>query len=442
MRRTRGLLAVALLIMASVGAPVPAGATSYFVNKAVASSGDGRSWATAWKSFAKIRWDRIVAGDTLYISGGSGGRTYYETLMVGASGAAGRPITIRPGLSSGHNGPVTIDGQNVRASGVSLSGRNHVVITGLRIRNHANAGIGVKYASAGVRIEHNAIDSGDPGGGNARGVDVRGCVGTLPVVVHGNSFSTPTSSRARTDAFWSSDNDGVVFENNTAVMRNADTTGHSDGIHSYLDYSITIRGNWFEQRNNAATDNHGMWLSDTRNGGILKVYNNVVLVPNLTADSAITHWAEPSWNENGTARFWNNTVIGGKRGFNLYKSPNAQAWNNIVWPAAGGSAFFIYDGVIPGANIDHNLIWAPDATIAYVGDTQLTWSGWRSRGYDGSGINDNPDFVGLAAGNLALQAASPAIDSGASLPDVRTDLAGTPRPQGQAPDIGAYERVP
>ena len=130
------------------------------------------------------------------------------------------------------------------------------------------------------------------------------------------------------------------------VIANADTTGHSDGIQSYLDRNITIRGNWIEQASSAMVNNHGLWLANTRSGGQIKVYNNVVLTPNLTRDSAVTHWAEPSWNETGTVRLWNNTIIGGQRSLNLYKSPYARAWNNIVRPSVGGYGF-----VIRGANV-------------------------------------------------------------------------------------------
>ncbi|MFO1070018.1 MAG: choice-of-anchor Q domain-containing protein [Geminicoccaceae bacterium] len=435
------LLGALVLLAALVVPPSPSQAASFFVDRSVATSGDGRSWATAWKSFAKVRWSSIRPGDTLYVSGGASGKTYTESLTVGASGSAGSPITIRPGLSAGHSGPVIIDGQNLRDTGIFLSSRNHVLVTGFDLRNHPGAGIGVKYATAGVRIENNKIYSGDPGDSNARGIDVRNCVGTDAVIVRSNAFTTPPDTLAQTDGIWSSANNGVIFENNRIVISNSNTWGHSDGIQSYLDVNITIRGNWFEQANNATTDNHGMWLSNTRNGGVLKVYNNVVLVPNLTADSAVTHFAESTWNENGTARFWNNTVIGGKRGFNLYKSPNAQAWNNIVWPAAGGFAFVIIDGTIPAANIDRNLIWAPNATVAYVGTSNLTYAGWKARGYDRSGVNADPLFTSLAAEDFTLQAGSPAIDAGAEFAEVTTDIAGTPRPQGAATDIGAYERI-
>jgi hypothetical protein len=43
--------------------------------------------------------------------------------------------------------------------------------------------------------------------------------------------------------------------------------------------------------------------------------------------------------------------------------------------------------------------------------------------------------------NFDLQAGSPAIDAAAPVTSVTTDYAGTPRPQGSAPDIGAYEFV-
>ena len=39
----------------------------------------------------------------------------------------------------------------------------------------------------------------------------------------------------------------------------------------------------------------------------------------------------------------------------------------------------------------------------------------------------------------ALLPGSPAIDAGVAVPGVTTDQRGVPRPQGQAPDIGAFE---
>jgi Ca2+-binding RTX toxin-like protein len=407
----------------------------YYVDNAVSVSGNGSSWLSAWKSFSDIAWQSLRPGDSLVISGG----TYRETLTIGAGGASGAPITIIAATDPGHNDPVIIDGQNSRSAGVVLVARNHVEVSHLDVRNHAGAGFSVKGAAAGVVIAHNAVYSGDPGDGNARGFDVRNSVGPNAVIVRHNSFSTPANSAAQTDGIWSSGNDGVVFEYNRIVIANANTNGHSDGIQSYLDRSITIRGNWIEQANSAATDNHGMWLSDTRSGGVIQVVNNIVLAPNLTRDSVVTHWAEPNWSETGTVQFLGNTIIGGARSLNLDKTPAAQVHNNILLPAAGGVGLYMVNGDLTPGNVSHNLIWAPTGAVVSMNGNTRSWAGWQVMGYDAGGINADPRFTNLAGRDLTLAANSPAIDRGIILPGITTDFDGTNRIIGSKPDIGANE---
>lgn len=50
-------------------------------------------------------------------------------------------------------------------------------------------------------------------------------------------------------------------------------------------------------------------------------------------------------------------------------------------------------------------------------------------------------FVNAAANNYALAPGSSAIDAGIALLGLTTDRIGTPRPQGRAYDVGAYERI-
>ena len=344
----------------------------HYVNNMISAPGNGSSWSQAWKSFAAIDWSAIRPGDTIHVSGGASGQTYNETLTVGTSGAAGAPVTITKGTDPGHNGDVVINGGDTRANGIVINDRDHVVVSNLDVRNITSAGISVKYANAGAVIEGNSVYSGDPGGGNARGYDVRNSVGPNAVVVRNNEYSTPTNTAAQTDGIWSSDNDGVVFEKNRIVISNSNTNGHSDGIQSFHDYSITVRDNWFEQANSAATDNHGAWLSNTRNGGTIKFQDNVVLTPNLTSDSAVTHYREAAWTENGTADIFNNTIVGGKRSLNLAKSPSVEAYNNILVPSASGHAVVLSDAAPPAGNIDNNLMWAPSGTVAYAGGGNLS----------------------------------------------------------------------
>jgi hypothetical protein len=406
-------------------------AASLYVDSAVSIAGNGTSWSSAWTRLSDIDWSSVNAGDTIYISGGLSGQVYYEPLSVGASGHLGSPITITKGSDPGHDGVVTIDGQNSEANGITISEKNNIVIRGLDVRNHTNAGIYVSGATEGVAVEDNDIYTG-----NARGIIADGNRGPAPLLVHNNRITTPTDSSAQTDGIWTSNNDGGIFDGNTIVISNNNTNGHSDGIQSYLDYYITIRANFIIQKNFAETDNHGMWLSNTRSGGIIKVYNNVVITSNLSQDSAVTHWAEPSWNEDGSACFWNNTIFGGRRSLNLDKTPRTRVYNNILWPSTGGYGVYMVNGNLSPNSVNNNLIWAPGASISNIAND---WRDWELFGYDLSGINADPGFIDPANDDFRLQSSSGAIDMGMLVAEVGTDIAGITRPQGVAYDIGAYE---
>jgi len=91
---------------------------------------------------------------------------------------------------------------------------------------------------------------------------------------------------------------------------------------------------------------------------------------------------------------------------------------------------------------DHNAVM--DRFTVDDGDTVLTLAQWRQlTGQDQSSFLATPDelFVDPEADDYHHRQGSPALDSGETLPEVPTDLEGTPRPSGPAHDIGPYEKV-
>lgn len=85
-----------------------ASAANKFVSGSVAVSGNGNSWATAWKSPANIAWTSVAPGDTIYLDGGTSGMSYGAFNTITASGMSNNYITIARSTEPGRDGIVTI----------------------------------------------------------------------------------------------------------------------------------------------------------------------------------------------------------------------------------------------------------------------------------------------------------------------------------------------
>jgi hypothetical protein len=146
-------------------------AATYYVDSAVASSGNGESWGTAWKGISNITG--LSAGDVVYFSGGPSGatRTYSVSNWSPLGGTAANPITYKIGQDSSHNGTAIFDcGQRM-----FLTANNYTVISGdagdgQRHFALSNPSAGVIFwigDATGVRISY--INMGNIVGGAAGG---------------------------------------------------------------------------------------------------------------------------------------------------------------------------------------------------------------------------------------------------------------------------------
>jgi Protein of unknown function (DUF1565) len=106
--------------------------------------------------------------------------------------------------------------------------------------------------------------------------------------------------------------------------------------------------------------------------------------------------------------------------------------NNIFYSPTSGFAINTSGLVINGAcSIDHNLVYS--ATIGTAPGCSFN-----------TNISGDPGFLNTTTApyDFHLQPGSAAIDQGLTIPWLTADFDGTPRPQGTAYDLGAYEYVP
>ncbi|MBN1673949.1 MAG: right-handed parallel beta-helix repeat-containing protein [Kiritimatiellae bacterium] len=140
-------------------------------------------------------------------------------------------------------------------------------------------------------------------------------------------------------------------------------------------------------------------------------------------------------------RILNNTFVGCRSGIELAgKSGGNLIRNNIF---VDGGAFVDSRAGLPPSTLDHNVYHRTGGTPLWrVGGVTYASFAEYQRGTGGEANSRwaDPRLVGSA--DAHLRAGSPAIDTGFAIPEVTSDKDGASRPQGAAPDIGAYEFQP
>lgn len=107
---------------------------------------------------------------------------------------------------------------------------------------------------------------------------------------------------------------------------------------------------------------------------------------------------------------------------------NTHIYNNTVY---GGSQTGIYiQSAATNTDVRNNIAYGNATTQILNEGTGTILS---------KNLTSDPRFVNVATLNFNLQTSSPAINVGDFLSQVATDIKQTPRPQGGAYDIGAYE---
>lgn len=393
----------------------------------VSPIGNDTNAGTAESPFREIRKAVTVltAGDTVIVADGS-----YKGFDIVGKGAAnldttiiapGRNAVITPTTDRGINNPYNIqiwectrlilDGLrtfNATRAGLRIVYGSHVTVKNGVFGNHENWGIVTSHTDD-VVIEANDCY----GSRREHGIYVANS-GDRPIV-RGNRLHDNVASGLRSNGDVIQGGDGIIsgalFENNI-IYNNGSIGGAGMNLDGLQDGII---------RNNLFYNNQATGIALFKGGGAegpkgMQVLNNTIIVPAAARyNLRITDAIGPILVRNNL--LYNATTAKGPYSWN---TPTDAAWTDSDYNAFGGGQFVSTDGEA----------------------TRISMETWRASGHE---PNSRPNVmlsnvvVDPASHDYRLKAGSPLIDGGTVLPNVPTDILGTSRPLGTAPDIGAYE---
>jgi hypothetical protein len=454
--KKRWICGVAVVLLSTAGQS--AIAANWYVDSAVGTSGNGQSWASAFKNFSNITWSSIKPGDTLYISGGSTSKTYTSSLNIGASGTASSRINIRVGQDAGHSGTVildkvpispaysnyiTIDGRvgsesRLKIQNVTDSNKdngwavNAMGVVGLTLRyvtiTNCNNGVNLTYGDA-FEIDHNSITvKGDVGIRSFANPD-RGWVQDTNLI-HDNAL-TAWVNPGGPDTLqpgWSTN----IYNNHFYAVTNASALPgqHPDNIQMGGRY-VKVYGNTFHNVGDSNID------YDAQGSGAIQdvyIYNNLFHI-----DTALDEYPDfirmystgKAINTFSNVKILNNTFI-------VDSGAAAKYTGQIM-----GFGFGNGSGAGSGNEIKNNLAKGTGNMSINRDSGGGSWAvSWERNIYPVSIALDTSEAVGvpsLGANFVPTSSDTLARDKGMAMSYFSTDKLGTARPQGSAWDIGAFE---
>ena len=435
--------AVATGILSFLLAVAAAHASEYYVDMA----GDDANPGTAEAPWRTIQHavDSIQPGDTITVRPGT-----YVGARISSSGRPDAPKTLRSQTKWGAilNEPSAAARQN----GI------------LELENRGTPAVGYWI------VEDFEVD----GGLSHRGIDIRGRTDAPArhITIRGNHVHHAANNGRRSTGIFDGFHEYALYENNVSHNNTEHGIYHSNtpgdhavirgnivfsnagcGIHNNADLSLggtgIIRYSVWE-RNLAYDNNSGSGLN--YDGISDSIIRNNILFDNR--GSGISLYAIDGAEGSSRNLVYNNTIImpeNGRWAVNIAHHERRSApvgnklKNNIIYnhhPARG--VILTYSSSVSGFESDYNVVQAGDRFSVDGGSTRISLSEWQQHGWDLNSIISTPEelFVDAESHDYRLHPGSPAIDAGTTLEEVTEDFDGTPRPQGEAYDIGAYEYSP
>jgi hypothetical protein len=400
------LVAISLLVLAFV----PVWGSTWYVDGSVSASGDGTTWATAFKKIQE-GIDAASDGDTVIVAQG----TYVENIRFEAKNIALQstdpldPSVVANTIIDGNKASYVVGFYGTEDETCSLSG--------FTIKNgEARFGGGILGEHwddvIHATVENNIITANTA---SANGGGLHSCDGRI-------AHNTITANWGGMGGGGLSECGGII-QSNTIIGNSASYGG---GL-SYCDGTI---------QNNAITGNLAYEFGGGLYGCYAIIQNNTISANSARADGGGLHWCR------GTIQ--NNVITGnsaGEEGGGMHSCGRTIQNNTITGNSAlvGGGLYAC------GGAIRDCIIWGNTASSnpqLYGSNTPVfsCIEGWSGAG-EGN-IASEPRFVNPEAHDYHLQEDSPCIDAGANhywFTWPQRDLDGNCRLMGLAVDMGCYE---
>jgi hypothetical protein len=387
------------------------------------SDANAGSFTAPWATVKHAK-NSAQAGDIIYLKNGvneTGLDGSSATLAIAKSGSSGLPIALvaYPGATA-TIGSATGQPYGVRTTATS----SYWVLAGINLRGAFSA-LTVANSSAWRVIGSDISCPNGSGTGACVGFSGGQNLALYRNHIHDNGSTTSTSIKLYQAVQFDSGANGIdVGWNEIANTRSC------RALQFYSDttplFNVKVRNNVIHD---SRCDGINFATIDPSQGAVL-AYNNVIYRAGTgPAPGGIeSNYACINVGGSGLAA----VQITGNTLYDCGRRANADSG-----AVSASVAVSLTDNIVDA--IAGETYTAPDSSLAnFSGKNNLFFGAGATPSFSTTSVNADPKFVDVTNSNFQLQSGSPAVDAGAN-DGISRDIMQTPRPQGAAYDIGAYE---